>query len=112
MVQEGLRIPEERYLAAQAFVAEMRQRMLLLFREVPVLLLPAAPGPALLGLASTGDPVMNAPWTALGGPAISVPMPNDGLPLGMQLTAAPGQDDLLIATAAQVERIINSCGQG
>ena len=36
---------------------------------------------------------MNAPWTTLGTPAISIPMPlKSGLPLGLQLTAKPGQD--------------------
>jgi hypothetical protein len=30
---------------------------------------------------------MNAPWTALGTPAISIPLPVDGLPLGLQIVA-------------------------
>ncbi len=34
---------------------------------------------------------MNAPWTALGTPAIAVPLPvSGGLPLGLQLPAARG----------------------
>ncbi|MFL5257847.1 MAG: hypothetical protein ACJ8AI_34205, partial [Rhodopila sp.] len=37
------------------------------------------------GLSYTGDAKMNAPWTALGTPAISIPMPvGDALPLGLQ----------------------------
>ena len=106
LVQSGLQIPEERYLAALAFVDQIRQKMLPLFAECPILLSPAAKGPAPLGLSSTGDPLMNAPWTALGFPAISVPMPSDGPPLGVQLTGGLGQDDLLLATAARVERRI------
>ena len=43
---------------------------------------PAATGPAPLGLAFTGDSRMNAPWTAVGTPAISIPIPvTAGLPL-------------------------------
>ena len=73
------------------------------FRQAPVILTPAATGPAPLGLASTGDPRMNAPWTALGVPAISVPLPvGDGLPLGLQLTAGAGRDAMLFAVAAAV----------
>jgi len=51
---------------------------------------------------------MNAPWSALGTPAISIPMPvTDGLPLGLQLTAAPGEDARLLQTAVQVHRLVN-----
>jgi aspartyl-tRNA(Asn)/glutamyl-tRNA(Gln) amidotransferase subunit A len=47
---------------------------------------------------------MNRPWTGLGTPAISVPMPvGTDLPLGLQLVAAPERDDLLLAAAVQVE---------
>jgi hypothetical protein len=40
---------------------------------------------------------MNSPWTALGTPAISIPLPvGSGLPLGLQLTADHGQDARLL----------------
>lgn len=103
MVQDGLRITEASYGEALAFVDEMRKRMLPLYGEYPVLLSPATTGPAPMGLTSTGDPIMNSAWTALGGPAISVPMRVEGLPLGMQLTANFGDDDLLLATAVEIE---------
>ena len=41
-----------------------------------------------------------APWTALGVPAISLPLPVSGAPLGLQITAAWGCDDALVAFAA------------
>jgi Asp-tRNA(Asn)/Glu-tRNA(Gln) amidotransferase A subunit family amidase len=47
---------------------------------------------------------MNAPWTALGTPAISIPMPTAGLPLGLQLTADHGEDARLLAAAIRVAR--------
>jgi Asp-tRNA(Asn)/Glu-tRNA(Gln) amidotransferase A subunit family amidase len=57
--------------------------------------------------ASTGDPRMNAPWTALGTPAISIPMEvRSGLPLGLQLTAEPGRDALLLHTAVRLHRLL------
>ena len=76
------------------------------FAEYPVVLSPAATGPAPLGLESTGDPRMNAPWTALGVPAISVPMPVEGPPVGLQMTAATGQDAELLGIAVEVERAL------
>ena len=71
--------------------------------EYPAILSPAATGPAPAGLDSTGDPANNAPWTALGVPAISVPLAVEGAPLGVQITAAWGRDDALVAVAAQLE---------
>jgi Asp-tRNA(Asn)/Glu-tRNA(Gln) amidotransferase A subunit family amidase len=72
-----------------------------------VILVPAATGPAPRGLATTGDPAMNAPWTALGTPAISIPMPvQNALPLGLQLTADYGQDARVIRTAVRLEPLL------
>jgi Asp-tRNA(Asn)/Glu-tRNA(Gln) amidotransferase A subunit family amidase len=46
---------------------------------------------------------MNRPWTALGTPAISIPLPTgEGLPLGLQLTADHNQDAPLLDTAARI----------
>jgi Asp-tRNA(Asn)/Glu-tRNA(Gln) amidotransferase A subunit family amidase len=104
LVEEGLAIPSEKYASALALIATLKQEMSDLFRSHAVLATPAAPGHAPAGLASTGDPRLNSPWTALGVPAISVPMPvGDGLPLGLQLVAAAGADSFLLAVAAAVE---------
>jgi Asp-tRNA(Asn)/Glu-tRNA(Gln) amidotransferase A subunit family amidase len=106
LVRRGLAMPEEEYRAALAHVEEMRRRMAALFRESPVIVSPAAAGPAPAGYSSTGDPSPNAPWTALGVPAISVPRPVDGAPVGLQITAAWGEDDALVATAVEIERTL------
>lgn len=64
---------------------------------------PAATGPAPVGLAATGDPNMNLPWTHAGLPAITIPAghASNGLPLGLQLVARFGADERLLAWAAQ-----------
>jgi Asp-tRNA(Asn)/Glu-tRNA(Gln) amidotransferase A subunit family amidase len=104
LVEEGLAIPCVKYAAALALIAALKQEMSDLFRSHPVLATPAAPGAAPKGLESTGDPRLNSPWTALGVPAISVPLPvDDGIPLGLQLAAAEGADSALLAIAAKVE---------
>ncbi|HWQ53801.1 MAG TPA: amidase [Bryobacteraceae bacterium] len=103
MVESGLSIPEERYRAALDCVKIGKQKMAVLFRHYPVVMTPAAPGPAPEGLASTGDSRMNAPWTGLGVPAITVPLPVEGPPLGLQMTVGAGEDDLLLAAAVEVE---------
>jgi Asp-tRNA(Asn)/Glu-tRNA(Gln) amidotransferase A subunit family amidase len=100
LIREGLKIPSARYEEARRFLAESRVRLAEIFKSTPVILTPAATGPAPLGLSNTGDPRMNAPWTALGTPAVSIPMPvANGLPLGLQLTADLGQDARILQAA-------------
>lgn len=107
LVKEGLTIPVERYDAARQRIAQARDRIAEVYKATPVVLVPAATGPAPRGLALTGDSRMNSPWTALGTPAITVPMPvGDALPLGLQLTAAHGQDARVIRTAVRLHRIL------
>jgi Asp-tRNA(Asn)/Glu-tRNA(Gln) amidotransferase A subunit family amidase len=107
LVREGLQISDARYDEARGVIAENRRRFQERYQTTPVILVPSATGPAPLGLASTGDSTMNTPWTALGTPAISVPMPvGDHLPLGLQLTAAPGEDALILRAAVRVHRIL------
>lgn len=104
LVVRGLAIPESEHQAALASVADARRDFGGIFEQYPVLLTPSAPGAAPRGLDSTGDPRMNAPWTALGVPAITVPMAvARGLPLGLQMTAAHNREAMLLATAAAVE---------
>jgi Asp-tRNA(Asn)/Glu-tRNA(Gln) amidotransferase A subunit family amidase len=103
LVRRGLEISEGEYEEARAHVAAMRGVMSQFFEEYPIVESAAATGPAPAGFESTGDPSANAPWTALGVPAISVPVAGDGPPLGRQLAAAWGRDDELVAFAAGTE---------
>jgi len=107
LIQQGLAMPAKQYDEDMQFVAACKPRFSELFATNPVILTPAAPGPAPLGLASTGDPRMNAPWTSLGTPAITIPIPvASGLPLGLQLTADRGQDSRVLSTAVRLYEIL------
>jgi Asp-tRNA(Asn)/Glu-tRNA(Gln) amidotransferase A subunit family amidase len=108
LVREGLQIPMQRYEEARSYISDCKARMREMHKATPVILVPAATGPAPLGLASTGDARMNSPWTALGTPAISIPLPTgDGMPLGLQLTADHGQDARALQTAVRLHGILN-----
>jgi Asp-tRNA(Asn)/Glu-tRNA(Gln) amidotransferase A subunit family amidase len=108
MVRDGLKMTAGEYDGARQFVAECRAGMIELYKATPVVLVPAATGPAPLGLSSTGDSRMNSPWTALGTPAISIPMPVAGaLPLGLQLTAPPGDDARVLRTAVRLYGLLS-----
>ena len=107
LVRDGLKIPLEKYDEAMRYVAECKPRVSEMMKATPVILTPAAPGTAPLGLASTGNAKMNAPWTALGTPAISIPMPvASGLPLGLQLAAERGQEARVLRTAVRLHGML------
>lgn len=76
-----------------------------LFAGADVLITPAAPDEAPLGLGATGDPSFNKAWTLLRMPAITVPagMGPNGVPVGVQLVGRPGADRTVLAAAAFLE---------
>jgi len=106
LVQSGLTMAQPEYDRVRAHVEHMKLQLDLIFREYPAILTPAAPGPAPAGLTSTGDPVHNAPWTALGTPSISIPLPVQGARLGMQIAAAWGQDAALLGMARHAATLL------
>ena len=65
----------------------------------------AAPGPAPIGLGSTGNPIVNVPGPLLGIPALSLPLLSaDDLPLGLQVMNFAGEDAWLFAIGAALGR--------
>jgi Asp-tRNA(Asn)/Glu-tRNA(Gln) amidotransferase A subunit family amidase len=99
-------MPAEQYERARREIREGQSRLSELYKTTQVILVPAATGSAPRGLSNTGDPRMNAPWTGLGTPAISIPMPVSGLPLGLQITADRGQDARVLRAAVQLHRLL------
>ncbi len=107
LVRQGLQISVDRYEETQRYIDSCRVQFAEQFKRTPVILTPAAVGPAPAGLASTGDPRMNAPWTALGTPAVSIPMPvGTALPLGLQLTAERGGEARVLRTAVRLQNML------
>ncbi len=62
---------------------------------------------------STPSIVFTAPFNATGQPAVSLPLHGSaaGLPIGVQLVAAYGREDLLLRVAAQIEKAQPWSGQ-
>ena len=74
--------------------------------EPPVLLGRLAPEQSLDALAEMGTLVsFTSPFDLTGQPAISLPLHwnDDGLPIGVQLVAAYGREDVLLRVGAQLE---------
>lgn len=67
----------------------------------------AQPDNPLAGMFRAGEMVpFVQPFNVTGQPAMSLPLhwTEDGLPVGVQLVAAPGREDLLLQVAAQLEQ--------
>ena len=108
-------LPAAWYFRAQAFRRWHTREVLRLLRRHPVLLLPATPcvappiGTRTLVIDGVDQPtgpslgLYTQPLAALDCPVLSVPIAGDGLPIGVQLLAAPGSERLLFAIAARLE---------
>ena len=90
------------YREARQLAAAGRRALDELFGRFDLLLAPSAPGEAPEGLDTTGDPLFNRMWTLLHVPCITLPIGAGpkGLPLGIQLIGAKGEDGKLIAGTA------------
>ncbi|MGW5359409.1 amidase [Actinopolymorpha pittospori] len=105
-IRQGERIPtadyaralDERAAYASDLVAVMETE------HIDAWIAPSATGPAPEGLATTGSPLMNLPWTQARLPVVGVPAGLvAGLPVGLQCVARPGEDERLLAWAGAIE---------
>lgn len=73
---------------------------------------PPACGAAPAGIDSTGDPVMNLPWTHAGLPTLSLPagVNREGLPLGLQCSGRFGADEWLLHWAPGIADLVGQLG--
>jgi aspartyl-tRNA(Asn)/glutamyl-tRNA(Gln) amidotransferase subunit A len=104
MVETGMLVPAEEYVRARRVRRKYQNEMMRLFEKFDVLMTPAAPGTAP-GPETTGDPVMNGPWTLADFPTMTLPHAKgaNGLPIGVQLSGPPMDEGLLFAVAKAVE---------
>jgi Asp-tRNA(Asn)/Glu-tRNA(Gln) amidotransferase A subunit family amidase len=99
LIETGLSVGVDDLAAARAGRTALRARIhdVMDERGLDVLVAPAAPGPAPEGIDSTGDPVVNLPWTHAGLPVVGLPASTvDGRPVGVQCVARFGDDERLV----------------
>jgi 1-carboxybiuret hydrolase len=113
----GALVPAALVQRAQKFRRWYRARVLELFGHVDVILAPATPGPApLIGqqtfvLDGAETPVranlgiFTQPISFIGLPVVTVPVPLEPLPVGVQIIAAPWREDVALAVAAALEQM-------
>lgn len=111
LIRRGQQIPDDRLqqalTARDGFRAEVRR--IILDHNIDLWISPATIGPAPKGLESTGDPVMNLPWTQAGLPSINLPAgkSRDGLPLGLQIVGNWYKDESLLFWSKEIEKALN-----
>lgn len=114
----GALIPASAYLAAQRFRRWYRGEVAKVLASTDVVLAPTTPFPApFIGQRQAvvdGETVMTQPYLGcftqplsfIGLPVLTVPVGLDaaGMPLGVQLVAAPYREAVLVRVAAELER--------
>ena len=105
LVREGSAIRGVDYIRAREHQHALSSEMDRLLETAGVVACPSTPGGAP-GSDTTGDPTFNSPFSYCGLPAVTLPMglDSDGLPLGLQLIAARGNDRELLQAALWCER--------
>lgn len=110
LIRTGRAVSPASLAAAQAGRTELREALEAGLGKAGASfwLCPAAPGPAPLGLAATGSPIMNLPWTHAGLPTLALPagLSAEGMPLGLQLAGRFGGDEELLALGVLIEEAI------
>ena len=100
LLAEGRQTGAVRYLEARDNAALYRDGIAAVLADYDAIITPATVGVAPIGEA-TGSPMFCSLWTLAGVPAVSLPLLTGeaGLPLGLQLVGAPGDDARLLRTA-------------
>jgi Asp-tRNA(Asn)/Glu-tRNA(Gln) amidotransferase A subunit family amidase len=114
----GSKVTSEAAAEAKTRLERTRQEAATLFADIDVMLTPTVPilSPAIDDLLAHPETLRpremimlrnTRPFNVLGTPAISVPwdLSSDGMPIGIQLVAAPRKDFELLAIAEQLEKI-------
>jgi len=101
MIERGRKVLAVEYNGALSQIPALDQAFEKVFEWHDAILTPAATGEAPVGLESTGSPIFCTIWTLCGMPAITLPMMQGahGMPIGVQLVGAKGDDARLLRTA-------------
>jgi len=105
-IRHGMSVKQEEMEEARGGRAVLAEQLEGLLEEhgASAWICPAATGPAPMGLESTGDPIMNLPWTYAGMPAASIPVMefSGGLPGGLQIIGRRSEDRELALLCADL----------
>lgn len=101
MIERGQKVLAVEYNRALGLIPVLNHALDKIFEWHDAIITPATTGEAPVGLESTGSPIFCTLWTLCGMPAITLPMMQGahGMPIGVQLVGARGDDARLLRTA-------------
>lgn len=103
MIKSGRKVTAGQLAESRNSQIELREELEALLEDhgLDLWAAPAATGPAPETIQTTGNPIMNRPWTHSGLPVVTLPAgkTEDGLPLGVQFVASFMADEQLLAWA-------------
>jgi Asp-tRNA(Asn)/Glu-tRNA(Gln) amidotransferase A subunit family amidase len=109
-ILEGQKVSTEELADCRASRSLLRQDLNQLMTQngIDLWVCPSAPGPAPEGINTTGNSIMNLPWTHAGLPVISLPAgrAGNGLPLGLQCAGASMADEHVVAWVQKLADIL------
>ncbi|MBP2676168.1 MAG: amidase [Deltaproteobacteria bacterium] len=108
MIERGQKVPAVEYDRALRRVPVLNRALGKVFERHEAILTPATTGEAPVGLESTGSPIFCTIWTLCGMPAITLPVlaGAHGMPMGVQLVGAKGDDARLLRTARRLANLL------
>ncbi|MHB8828307.1 MAG: amidase [Syntrophales bacterium] len=101
IIANGSKIGAVAYQQALARRLRFRDELRLFLSRYDAIITPPATGEAPATLAQTGNPAFCSIWSLCGVPAVTIPagLGSRGLPLGLQIVGAEGNDNLLLSAA-------------
>ena len=112
LVHDGQKHSDEALAKGRQAKIDLRNHLTELMDEhgLDTWITPGAPSTAPLGYASTGNPIMQLPWTNSGLPTLNMKSgtADNGLPLSLQMAARWNQDEILFAIGKGVEKTLGA----
>jgi aspartyl-tRNA(Asn)/glutamyl-tRNA(Gln) amidotransferase subunit A len=114
LIEKGRSITAAAYIDAQVRRHRLARDFSKIWAHADCLITPATPFTAF-PIQHSGDPRPAAtrftrPFNLLGWPALSLPcgFSSEGLPIGMQIVAAPGREDILLQAGGAIEAALKA----
>lgn len=112
LIEEGYNIPTKEISIGRHSRSKTRNHIVSIMNshDVDICIAPGACGPAPEGIDSTGNPIMNLPWTHAGLPVLGLPTGDhiNGLPLGVQCISRFNSDEYLLKWGRNIAQTLQS----
>ena len=112
LIEEGYNVPMREVVVGRNSRLDVRNSIneAMDDHDIDMWIAPGACGPAPEGIGTTGNPIMNLPWTHSGLPTVAIPTNDDinGLPVGVQCVSRFGTDEYLLNWGYDVAQTLQS----